>query len=171
MGIHGPIKETIMPSNQENKGKGNKGRNYDEQSGVGTSSAGKTGTTGNLNDAGRDGGVGSPDTGGAGNLQSANRGQPGGTPAQGKSWRGQGNQQNSDLASGPGDNAQRGDRGSRQSSDISQGNQSQSDLDSGPDDNLQRGSRQGGTIDRNQQSGGRGSRSGNLSQDDLDESM
>jgi hypothetical protein len=108
-----------MPSNQEYKGKGNKGRNYDEP--------GKTGTAGN--------------------------------------------QQDSDLASGPGDNAQRGDRGSRQSSDISQGNQSGSDLDSGPDDNLQRGSRQGGTLDRNQQSGGRGSRSGNLSQDDLDDSM
>ena len=53
-----------MPSNKEYKGKGNKGRNYDELSGVGTSSAGKTGTTGNLNDGGRDGGVGSPDLGG-----------------------------------------------------------------------------------------------------------
>jgi hypothetical protein len=37
-----------MPSNQEYKGKGVKGGNYDELSGVGTSSAGKTGTTGNL---------------------------------------------------------------------------------------------------------------------------
>ena len=54
-------KETIMPSNQEYKGKGMKGRNYDELSGVGTSSAGKTGTTGNLND----GGVGTPDLGDA----------------------------------------------------------------------------------------------------------
>jgi hypothetical protein len=140
-----------MPSNQEYKGKGNKGRNYDELSGVGTSSAGKTGTTGNLNDGGRDGGVGTPDLGDAGNLQSANRGQPGGTPAQGKSWRGQGNQQNSDLASGPGDNAQRGDLGS------------------GPGDNSQRGSRGGG----NMQSGGQGSRSGRsrLDDDDLDESL
>jgi hypothetical protein len=112
MEFHIPIKETTMPTNRENKGKGTKGSNYDL-----------------------------------------------------------GNQQNSDLASGPGDNAQRGDLGSRQSSDISQGNQSGSDLDSGPDDNLQRGSRQSGTVDRNLQSGGRGSRSGNPSQDDLDDSM
>jgi hypothetical protein len=77
-----------MPSNQEYKGKGMKGRNYDELSGVGTSSAGKTGTTGNLNDGGRDGGVGTPDLADSGNLQSAN-GQPGGTPAQGNSQRSQ----------------------------------------------------------------------------------
>jgi hypothetical protein len=172
MAIHASIKETIMPSNQEYKGKGMKGRNYDELSGVGTSSAGKTGTTGNLNDGGRDGGVGTPDLGDAGNLQSANRGQPGGTPAQGKSWRGQGNQQNSDLASGPGDNAQRGDLGSRQSGGPGQGNQSQSDLGSGPGDNSQRASRQGGNLNQNQQSGNRGSsQSGNLNRDDLDDSM
>lgn len=78
-----------MPSNQEYKGKGIKGRNYDELSGVGTSSAGKTGTTGNLNDGGRDGGVGTPDLADSGNLQSANAGQPGGTPAQGNSQRSQ----------------------------------------------------------------------------------
>ena len=78
-----------MPSNQEYKGKGMKGRNYDESSGVGTSSAGKTGTTGNLNDGGRDGGIGTPDLADSGNLQSANAGQPGGTPAQGNSQRGQ----------------------------------------------------------------------------------
>jgi len=78
-----------MPSNQEYKGKGMKGRNYDELSGVGTSSAGKTGTTGNLNDGGRDGGIGTPDLADSGNLQSANAGQPGGTPAQGNSQRGQ----------------------------------------------------------------------------------
>jgi hypothetical protein len=65
-----------MPSNQEYKGKGMKGRNYDESSGVGTSSAGKTGTTGNLNDGGRDGGIGTPDLADSGNLQSANAGQP-----------------------------------------------------------------------------------------------
>jgi len=134
------MKEMIMPSNQEYKGKGIKGANYDELSGVGTSSAGKTGTTGNLNDGGRDGGVGAPDGGDAGNLQSAGQGQPGGTPAQGRSWRGQGNQQNSDLASGPGDNAQQGDAGNVQS-DRGQGNQSQSDLASGPGDNSQRGNR------------------------------
>ncbi|CAH0311154.1 hypothetical protein SRABI118_04795 [Massilia sp. Bi118] len=90
-----------MPSNQEYKGKGNKGSNYDELSGVGTSSAGKTGTTGNLNDGGRDGGIGSPDLADSGNLQSANAGQPGGTPAQGDSQRGQANpgnrQQGGDL--------------------------------------------------------------------------
>lgn len=84
-----------MPSNQEYKGKGIKGRNYDELSGVGTSSAGKTGTTGNLNDGGRDGGVGTPDPADSGNLQQADTGQPGGTPAQGNSTRSQGNQQNS----------------------------------------------------------------------------
>ena len=83
-----------MPSNQEYKGKGMKGRNYDELSGVGTSSAGKTGTTGNLNDGGRDGGVGTPDLADSGNLQSAN-GQPGGTPAQGNSQRSQPSQGNS----------------------------------------------------------------------------
>jgi len=94
-----------MPSNQEYKGKGIKGRNYDELSGVGTSSAGKTGTTGNLNDGGRDGGVGSPDLSDSGNLQQAG-GQPGGTPAQGNSTRSQGNQQ----GSGAGDNSQRGDQ-------------------------------------------------------------
>ena len=88
-----------MPSNQEYKGKGIKGRSYDELSGVGTSSAGKTGTTGNLNDGGRDGGVGTPDLADSGNLQSAN-GQPGGTPAQGDSQRSQpnaGNSQQGDI--------------------------------------------------------------------------
>jgi hypothetical protein len=84
-----------MPSNQEYKGKGTKGRSYDELSGVGTSSAGKTGTTGNLNDGGRDGGVGQPDLADSGNLQSANAGQPGGTPAQGNSQRSQIDQGNS----------------------------------------------------------------------------
>jgi hypothetical protein len=91
-----------MPSNQEYKGKGIKGRNYDELSGVGTSSAGKTGTTGNLNDGGRDGGIGSPDLADSGNLQSANAGQPGGTPAQGNSQRGQAN------AGSSGGNSQQG---------------------------------------------------------------
>jgi hypothetical protein len=166
MAFHVPIKETIMPSNQEYKGKGMKGRNYDELSGVGTSSAGKTGTTGNLNDGGRDGGVGTPDPGDAGNLQSAG-GQPGGTPAQGRSRRSRGNQQNSDLASGPGDNAQRSDRGNQQSGDLNRGNQSRSDLGSGPGDDSQWDNRGGGG---NMQSGGQGSRSGRsrLTPDDLD---
>jgi hypothetical protein len=102
-----------MPSNQEYKGKGMKGRNYDELSGVGTSSAGKTGTTGNLNDGGRDGGIGTPDPADSGNLQSANTGQPGGTPAQGNSQRGQadsGNSQqggNSNLQQGGNKQSQR----------------------------------------------------------------
>lgn len=74
----------------ENKGKGTKGRNYDELSGVGTSAAGVTGTTGNLNTGGRDGGVGTPDPDDAGNRQSAGHGQPGGTPALGKGGRGGG---------------------------------------------------------------------------------
>jgi hypothetical protein len=165
-----------MPSNQEYKGKGMKGKNYDELSGVGTSSAGKTGTTGNLNDGGRDGGVGTPELGDAGNLQSAG-GQPGGTPAQGRSRRSQGskssqgNQQNSDLASGPGDNAQRGDRGSQQSGNLNRGNQSQSDLGSGPgDDSPGDASLQGSRGGGNMQSGGQGSRSGRsrLTPDDLD---
>jgi hypothetical protein len=87
-----------MPSNQEYKGKSMKGSNYDEKSGVGTSSAGPTGTVGNLNDGGRDGGVGSPDIADSGNLQSSQHGQPGGTPAQGNSQRGQ--QQGSSQQSG-----------------------------------------------------------------------
>jgi hypothetical protein len=100
-----------MPSNQEYKGKGIKGRSYDELSGVGTSSAGKTGTTGNLNDGGRDGGVGSPDLADSGNRQSV-RGQPGGTPAQGDSWRGRGNQQSG------GGGQQSAGRGNQQSAEL-----------------------------------------------------
>lgn len=71
----------------ENKGKGTKGRNYDELSGVGTSQGGITGTTGNLNTGKHDGGIGTPDPGDAGNLQSADHGQPGGTPALGRGGR------------------------------------------------------------------------------------
>ena len=105
-----------------------------------------------------------------------------------KSRRSQGNQQNSDLASGPGDNAQRGDWGSEQSGNPGQGNQSQSDLGSGPGDNSRGQSRQGRHLNRskrsdklnqnqqsdnqrgNLQSGGQGSRTGRnqLDQDDLD---
>ena len=94
-----------MPSNQEYKGKGMKGRNYDELSGVGTSSAGKTGTMGNLNDGGRDGGVGRPDLADEGNLQSAHAApsrQPDTTPAQGDSQRGyQGGRQGSQQSGQP----------------------------------------------------------------------
>jgi hypothetical protein len=119
-----------MPSNQEYKGKGMKGRNYDELSGVGTSSAGKTGTTGNLNDGGRDGGVGSPDLSDSGNLQSANAGQPGGTPAQGDSWRGQASQQGGNL------NQQSGNLGNQPQGGMQQPGQ-------------QQGSQQGGQQGRN----------------------
>jgi hypothetical protein len=56
----------------ENKGKGTKGRNYDELSGVGTSRAGVTGIKENLSDLRRDAGL---DLGDQGNLQSADTGQ------------------------------------------------------------------------------------------------
>lgn len=95
-----------MPSKQQYKGKGTKGRNYDELSGVGTSSACNAGTTGNLNDGGRDGGISTPDLADSGNLQSANAGQPGGTPAPGNSQRGQANPGNSQQ--GGHENLQRG---------------------------------------------------------------
>jgi hypothetical protein len=141
MAFHVPIKETIMPSNKEYKGKDMQGQNDAEQS-----------------------------RGDAGNLQSAD-----GQPAQGRSRRSQGSQRNqgrqqdSDLASGPGDNAQRGDWGNQQSGNPDRGNQSQSDLGSGPGDDSLQSSRGGG----NMQSGGQGSRSGRsrLDQDDLDESL
>jgi hypothetical protein len=68
----------------ENKGRGVKGRGYDELSGVGTSSAGITGTTGNLNTARHDGGVGEPPLGDAGNRQKADHGQSGDLPALGR---------------------------------------------------------------------------------------
>jgi hypothetical protein len=58
-----------MPGNQKDMGKGMKGRNDDELSGAGTSSAGKTGSAGKLND--------------------------GGTPAKGSSRHGQANPGNS----------------------------------------------------------------------------
>jgi hypothetical protein len=75
----------------ENKGKGTKGRNYDELTGVGTSSAGITGTTGNLNTGTRDGGIGMPSTGDsgnrAGNRQSAEPEDGETTPALGTGTR------------------------------------------------------------------------------------
>ncbi|MFC3457955.1 hypothetical protein [Massilia haematophila] len=76
----------------ENKGHGMKGNNYDELSGVGTSSAGITGTTGNLNNGVRDGGIGKPsarDAGNrAGNRQSAELDDGDVTPALGTGTRG-----------------------------------------------------------------------------------
>jgi hypothetical protein len=75
----------------ENKGKGTKGRNYDELTGVGTSSAGITGTTGNLNTGTRDGGIGMPSAGDsgnrAGNRQSAEADDGDTTPALGTGGR------------------------------------------------------------------------------------
>jgi hypothetical protein len=71
----------------EDKGRGVKGRGYDELSGVGTSSAGITGTTGNLNTARHDGGVGEPPLGDAGNRQKADHGQSGDLPALGRLLR------------------------------------------------------------------------------------
>lgn len=140
-----------MPSNQEYKGKGMKGRNYDELSGVGTSSAGKTGTTGNLNAAGHDGGVGTPDLADEGNLQRAG-GQPGGTPAQGDSQRGYaGNQQS-------------GQQGSQQSGNL--GSQQSGNLGSQQSGNL--GGQQSGQAD--QLRGGKGDRergAKQLNQDDV----
>ena len=73
----------------ENKGKGTKGRNYDELSGVGTSSAGITGTTGNLNNGVRDGGIGKPSASDSGNRnrQSADADDGDITPALGSGTR------------------------------------------------------------------------------------
>jgi hypothetical protein len=75
----------------ENKGRGTKGRNYDELTGVGTSSAGITGTTGNLNTGTRDGGIGMPSAGDsgnrAGNRQSAEPDDGDTTPALGRGTR------------------------------------------------------------------------------------
>ena len=81
----------------ENKGKGTKGRNYDELTGVGTSSAGITGTTGNLNTGTRDGGIGMPSAGDsgnrAGNRQSADQDEGDTTPALGRGTRSNASQQ------------------------------------------------------------------------------
>lgn len=98
-----------------NKGRGVKGRNYDELSGVGTSQGGITGTTGNLNTARHDGGIGTPDPGDAGNLQSAGYGQPGGTPALGRGGRGGGVRQRQGQPAREGDSGM----GNRQGLDDS----------------------------------------------------
>ena len=154
-----------MPSNQEYKGKGMKGRNYDELSGVGTSSAGKTGTTGNLNDGGRDGGVGSPDLSDSGNLQSANAGQPGGTPAQGNSRRGQASQQGGNLnqQSGKDMNQQSGNLGNQQQGGKQQSGNRQSGQQ-GSQQSGQQGSQSGQQI--GQQQGQRQQGQNRLNQDD-----
>jgi hypothetical protein len=75
----------------ENKGRGMKGRSYDALTSVGTSSAGITGTTGNLNTGTRDGGIGMPSPGDsgyrAGNRQSADADDGDTTPALGRGTR------------------------------------------------------------------------------------
>ena len=128
----------------ENKGKGTKGRNYDELSGVGTSSAGITGTTGNLNDGVRDGGIGKPsarDSGNrAGNMQSADLDDDV-TPALGTGSR----------SGGAAGNQQSGQQQDRQSNLQQSG--SQSGMQSG---SQQSGAQQSGS----QQSGSQQSQSG-----------
>ncbi|XYJ08303.1 hypothetical protein ACSUZJ_12865 [Telluria sp. B2] len=106
-----------------------KGNNFDELSGVGTSSAGITGTTGNLNDGVRDGGVGKPsarDSGNrAGNKQAAEPDDDYVTPALGTGTRGSagnmqgGQSQSKQSGSQQGQSQQSGSQqsGSQQSSD------------------------------------------------------
>lgn len=127
----------------ENKGHGMKGNNYDELSGVGTSSAGITGTTGNLNNGVRDGGIGKPsarDAGNrAGNRQSAELEDDDVTPALGTGTRrSAGNKQ--------GGQAQSQQSGSRQSGSQQSGSQQSGSQQSR---SRQSGSRQG----QSQQSG------------------
>jgi hypothetical protein len=118
----------------ENKGKGTKGRNYDELTGVGTSSAGITGTTGNLNTGTRDGGIGMPSAGDsgnrAGNRQSAEPDDGDTTPALGRGTRsnasqarqggrgGQGSQGGGSQQSGPGGQSAQGGLGHSLDQDV-----------------------------------------------------
>jgi hypothetical protein len=103
----------------ENKGKGTKGRNYDELTGVGTSSAGITGTTGNLNTGTRDGGIGMPSAGDsgnrAGNRQSAEPDDGETTPALGTGTRSSARQGGQGGAQG---GSQGGQSGSSQQSGL-----------------------------------------------------
>ena len=99
----------------ENKGKGTKGRNYDELTGVGTSSAGITGTTGNLNTGTRDGGIGMPsaaDSGNrAGNRQSAEPDDGDTTPALGRGTRSNASQARQGGQGGQGKQGSQGSQG------------------------------------------------------------
>jgi len=130
----------------ENKGKGTKGRSYDELSGVGTSSAGITGTVGNLNNGMRDGGIGKPsasDSGNrAGNMQSAELDDDV-TPALGSSSR-----------SGA---ASRGAAGNRQSAQSQQSQQSGAQQRGSPRSDAQQSS---SGLQGSQQSGSQQSQSG-----------
>jgi len=128
----------------ENKGHGTKGRNYDEVSGVGTSSAGVTGTTGNLNDGVRDGGIGKPsarDSGNrAGNMQSAEPDDDYVTPALGTGGR-------SGSASGSQQSAQlQGSEQSQQSQQSGGGQQGSQQSGSQQSPSGQSGSQQSGTL-------------------------
>lgn len=71
----------------EHKGKGTKGREFDELSGIGTSQAGTTGTIGNLNSGKHDGSVGMPPRTDSGNRQNADLGEHGDLPALGNRGR------------------------------------------------------------------------------------
>lgn len=77
------------------KGKGAKGREFDELSGIGTSQAGTTGTTGNLNSGKHDGGVGMPPRTDSGNRQNADLGEHGDVPALGNRGRANASRQSS----------------------------------------------------------------------------
>jgi len=106
----------------ENKGKGTKGRNYDELTGVGTSSAGITGTTGNLNTGTRDGGIGTPSAGDsgnrAGNRQSAEPEDGEITPALGTGTRSSATQARQGSAQGGNQSGQASQSGSSQQSGL-----------------------------------------------------
>jgi len=110
----------------ENKGRGTKGRNYDELTGVGTSSAGITGTTGNLNTGTRDGGIGMPSPGDsgnrAGNRQSAEADDGDTTPALGRGTRSNASRQRQG-GQGSGSRQSSEGSGSRQSSQDEQNKQ------------------------------------------------
>lgn len=108
----------------ENKGTGTTGRNDDELSGVGTSSAGVTGTPGNLNDGVRDGGIGKPcavDSGNR-NRQSADSDDGDTTPAGGTGTRSQGG------ASQQGGSGQYGEQHAQQQAGNQQGGNRQGGL-------------------------------------------
>ena len=97
----------------ESKGKGAKGRSYDELSGVGTSRGGPTGTTGNLNSGTHDGSFGMPPYSDAGNQQNADLGEHGDLPALGDRGRGHVNRQSAQGGSQSGAPAKETEREER----------------------------------------------------------
>lgn len=82
----------------EHKGKGAKGREFDELSGIGTSQAGPTGTVGNLNSGKHDGSVGMPPRTDSGNRQNADLGEHGDLPALGNRGRDNASRQGSESS-------------------------------------------------------------------------